>query len=222
MIRHLFFICVVAIVFSSCSKNDPQFGKTMLVGKVTDEQKNNTISPAFIFSGGELLAVVAETGKFQINSFEMGKHSVTCSAIGYADQTKNVEINDGHVTTVEFNLTADNANGKIYGEFHDLTLYQEQLLVNPAIGTWNSEELFDGVSGATMQRMTILHEESEIQVAIGDSIVAFSDGYGQYWFELQCGTYELAGSCIGYKSSKQTVQIKKDEVRCVNFILAKD
>jgi len=33
-------------------------------------------------------------------------------------------------------------------------LYDEQLIVNPSMADWNENELFDGVSGATIQSGT--------------------------------------------------------------------
>jgi hypothetical protein len=82
--------------------------------------------------------------------------------------------------------------------------------------------LFDGVSGATIQTMTFGLDLPASEIYIGDSLFSVTDGFGQYWFDIQSGTYPLRISSIGYKDTMLIVKVDPDSRIFSNFILAKD
>lgn len=206
----------------SCTKNTENITQTTLVGNVKNEMQNKVVFPAFIFLGNELLATTDSIGNFSIVSLEADEYQITCSAVGYEDKTTLVVIIDNKITTANFFLVESDVKGRVYGEFQDGNLYQQRLIAKPEISNWNSKELFDGISGATLQEKTLGHEIGDRIVTLGDSLVAYSDGFGQYWFEIQCGTYPLSASCDGYFDRVQTIEVKPDEKIYVNFILSNE
>jgi len=215
-------VTLLATFIISCTKNPENITQTTLVGNVKNEMQNKVIFPAFIFLGNELLATTDSNGNFSIISLGADEYQITCSAVGYEDKTTSIVIIDSKITTANFFLVASDAKGRVYGEFQDGNLYQQRLIAKPEISNWNSKELFDGISGATLQEKTLGYEIGDIIVSLGDSLVAYSDGFGQYWFEIQCGTYPLSGSCDGYKDMVQTIKVKPDENIYVNFILTNE
>jgi hypothetical protein len=70
--------------------------------------------------------------------------------------------------------------------------------------------------------MTLEYEVPERQVFLGDSLLTVSDGFGQYWFELQSGTYWIRGSCEGYKDVSQVVRVLPDSKTYYNFFLPRE
>ncbi|MDA3890874.1 MAG: carboxypeptidase-like regulatory domain-containing protein [Salinivirgaceae bacterium] len=202
----------------SCTKNTQQISQTTLAGTVKNELQNKVIFPAFIFLDEELIATTDINGNYNITSLEAGEYRIIISAVGYEDNTISIIIADGKITTTNFSLVSSDAIGRVYGEFHDANLYDQQLIENPSLSEWNELELWEGVSGATIQKKT-MPEIGDRTVTLGDSLVAYSDGFGQYWFKIQCGTYQIKGICDGYKDKEQTIVVKPDDRIYVNFIL---
>jgi len=119
-------------------------------------------------------------------------------------------------------LSPDDSKGRIYGELHDKMLYDEQLKANPSMAAWDGKELFDGVSGATIQTMTFGFDLPASEIFIGDSLFALTDGFGQYWFDIQAGTYPLRICCTGYQDTMQIIKVEPDNSVFANFILLKE
>lgn len=214
----LSFLLILTIPMA-CTKESVETTATLLTGTVKNETQDKNLYPAFIFHDNKLIATTNFNGAFQTDSLIEGTYNIKCSAVGYADLESHIEIKEGRITSTNFSLLADNSIGKIFGEFHDKLLYKQQLITKPEIQDWTAEMLFDGVSGATMQRKTLQHEVPEIRVLLGDSIVATADGYGQYGFNIQCGTYPISVTCNGYKNSEQTIEVTTNDLTCINFIL---
>ncbi len=211
---------VTMLIYSSCDEKY-QTG-TVLQGTVRNILDDETIHPAFLILGDELLTITDDNGIYEITSLDPGIYSLVCSAINYGDKTMQVEVEDGNVVFNDFLLSPDDSKGRIYGELHDQTLYEERLIVNPSMADWNGKELFDGVSGATIQTMTFGFDLPASEIYIGDSLFSVTDGFGQYWFDIQSGTYPLRVSSIGYKDTVQIVKVEPDTSIFANFILLKE
>ena len=179
------------------------------------------IHPAFLILGDELLTVTDDKGTYEIISLDPGIYSLLCTAIYYGDKTIQVEVVEGNTVFNDFLLSPDDSKGRVYGELHDQTIYDEQLIVNPSMADWNGKELFDGVSGATIQTMTFGFDLPASEIYIGDSLFSVTDGFGQYWFDIQSGTYPLRISSIGYMDTMQIVKVEPDARTFANFILSK-
>jgi hypothetical protein len=210
------------LVFSGCTKDADPSAETGIQGTVHNSLQEGTIHPAFIIHGDELLATTDENGTYRIAPVEAGHYSLTCSALGFDDQSLQVDVGDGETRNIDFTLTPDDSKGRVYGEFHDRTVYAGNLVSRPEMADWNAKQLFDGVSGATLQSLTFGFDLPERQVFLGDSLVGISDGFGQYWFEIQCGTYPLTGSCQGYHDTLVIVKVEPDQKVYANFILSKE
>jgi hypothetical protein len=79
------------------------------------------------------------------------------------------------------------------GELHDQVLYQELFDVYPA------------------------------SIYIGDSLFAETDDYGQYWFEVQIGTYPITVVSEGWKDSLQIKEVVYHSYAVfANYILPRD
>ena len=115
----------MALMISGCSKENQT--DTILKGTVTDLQEGGPVFPAFLIQGDKLLATTEEDGSYEITSLDPGNYSLLCSAINYGDETVQVEVSHGESLSYDFQLSADNRKGRVYGEFHDRELYLEQL-----------------------------------------------------------------------------------------------
>ena len=215
-----FLLPVAVLVFSSCTKDPDPSPEAIITGTVKNQLQEGPVHPAFIIHGDEMLATTDEKGTYRITSVEAGHYSLICSALEFDDQTLDADVSEGETRNIDFVLTPDDRTGRIYGEFHDKTLYEENLITRPEMADWNARQLYDGVSGATLQSLTFGFDLPERQVYLGDSLVGISDGFGQYWFELQCGTYPFTGSCEGYNDTTVIVRIEPDQKVYANFILS--
>ena len=112
--------------------------------------------------------------------------------------------------------------GRVYGEFQDATLYQEALDNNPAMEDWDAKKMWEGVTGATLQAKNFEDEFPTIQVFWGDSLMAISDPFGQFWFEIRSGKHSIKATCDGYKDATQIVTVIPDEKTYVIFILERN
>jgi hypothetical protein len=200
---------VIFLIFACQHSTEP--GKTVnLSGTVYPVQTDApAIHPAYLFRGDSLMAVTDKAGHYNIASIESGTHVFICSALGYSDTT--VQVTVGRDDSVhDFQLTPDQSKGRVYGEFQDQFLWDLVLSDDPDKGGWNSKEVRDGMTGATLcAKILQVYPEDlpDRMVFIGDSLLAYDDGWGQFWFEIQCGTYPLTGVCEGYRSDTRTVKI---------------
>ena len=218
-ISNLLFLAAMLMCIS-CEKENP--AETVLLGTVKNVQDDETVHPAFLILGDELLATTDESGTYEIKSLDPGIYSLVCSALSYADKTMQIELKEGNVVSNDFLLSSDSSEGRVYGELHDQTLYDEQLELDPSMGDWNGKELFDGVSGATIQTMTFGLDLPASEIYIGDSLFSVTDGFGQYWFDVQSGTYPVRISSTGYQDTLQIVRVEPDSRVYANFILSKE
>jgi hypothetical protein len=207
------------LICGSCEKKSGS--GTVLQGTAVNVQDQSPIPFAFLILGEEWLAVTDAEGSFEITTLDPGTHTLICSAIDYGDDSVRITIDAGDVVSYDFQLSPDDSKGRIYGELHDQTLYDEQLKVNPSMAAWSGKELFDGVSGATIQTMTFGMDLPASEIYIGDSLLSLTDGFGQYWFDIQSGTYPLRISSPGYQDTMQIVRVEPDSRIYANFILSK-
>lgn len=210
------FLLFGALIISSCSKEARK--DTILNGRVTNLMDGKAIFPAYLILGDELLATTQEDGSYEISSLDPGNYSLLCSAINYGDNTVQVDVSQGETLSNDFQMLVDDRKGRVYGEFHDQELYQEQLISDPQKASWSEKELFDGVSGATIQTS---YDEPSSETYVGDSLYAYADGYGQFWYDIQCGTYPVRGSAFGYGDSLLIISIKPESEIYINHILSK-
>jgi hypothetical protein len=216
--RTLYLIPLAALFLcSSCEEEYPD--ETTLLGTVANILDDEPVHPAFLILGDELLASSDENGVFELTSFEPGVYSILCSAIGFHDETIIIEVKEGKITHNDFHLTPGNRKGSVYGELHDQSIYKERLIADPSMANWSDGELFDGVSGATIQTMTFGYDLPPSELYIGDSLFSLTDGFGQYWFEVQAGTYPLSISSPGYRDSTMIIKVEPDTSIFGNFIL---
>jgi hypothetical protein len=109
--------------------------------------------------------------------------------------------------------------GKIHGEFEDSTLFERGLAASPEMRAWSEKQVWDGLSGATIQAKTFGKPVPDREVISGGNVLAYADGFGQYWLSLPQGTYELVGRCKGYRDAKAVVTVEPGSVRYLNFYL---
>ena len=211
-------LILTVLICISCDK-ESQTG-TVLLGTVRNSQDDQAIYPAFLILGNELLATTNESGSYEINSLDPGIYSLVCSAINYGDKTMQLELKEGKEISNDFILSPDHSEGRVYGELHDQTLYDEELMSNPSMADWSGKELYEGVSGATIQTVTFGNDLASSEIYIGDSLVDITDGFGQYWFDVQSGTYPIRISSIDYRDTMQIIKVEADSRMYVNFILS--
>ena len=179
----------------------------------------STIHLAYVFIDDSLLATTDENGNYVIAPIEEGTYQLTCSAINYRDTTEQVQVLGGKTLIHDFYLTPDSSTGRIYGEFQDVTLFNQNIQTNPSLVDWDAKQIFNDITGATIQAKTLQYDVPDRKVFLGDSLLAISDGWGQYWFQIQCGTYPITGRCEGYYDTTKVIKIMADTRSYVNFFL---
>lgn len=90
-------------------------------------------------------------------------------------------------------------------------MYQQRVLEDSTLAEWDAQQMWDGVTGATLQSKFLKRESPPRQIWLGDSLLALTDDFGQCWFELQCGTYPITATLEGYCDTTQTVHVRPDE-----------
>jgi hypothetical protein len=109
--------------------------------------------------------------------------------------------------------------GLVYGEFEDAGLFRRELGKRPEMASWTAKEIFDGLSGATIQYKTYNRKVAERFVLVDGEIAAQADGFGQFWIELPPGAYTLTGTCKGFKDAEATIDIRPGTKHYLNFFL---
>jgi hypothetical protein len=227
MMKRLFLILLfglsIMLVVITCDKNPSEPKPTIgtIQGNVKSILPGNStaIHPAYIIVEDRLLATTDENGNYVIASIEEGTYQLTCSALNYRDSTEQVSVLGGKTINHDFYLTPDSSIGRVYGEFQDVTLFNQRLQADPSLAQWDAKKIFDAATGATVQAKTFGYEIPNRKVFLGDSLLAISDVWGQYWFKIQCGTYPITGSCEGYYDSTQVIKVLPDARSYVNFFL---
>lgn len=227
--KKIFLMLILQILFISffikCDNaTEPKETKGIVTGTVKNVLlgDGSIIHPAYIFLEDSLIATTNEFGEYSISSIENGSYFITCSSLGFRDTTTQVQVIAGKTVTHDFYLTPDSSTGRIYGEFQDMTLFNNSLETNPSLAEWDAEQIFASVTGATIQAKTLMYDVPDRKVFLGDSLLAITDGFGQYWIEIQCGTYCITGSCEGYKDAMQVIKVLPDTRVYVNFFLYRE
>lgn len=224
-LTYLFTGLFILSFFLTCSdsgtSSKSDFGK--ISGVVYQLPANTPINKeVFFFLNNTLVQHSRDQGQYIIDSVTTGTHQLLCSIVNYRDTVISVKVTSSETTVQDFYLNNDSRSGRLYGEFQDVTLYEEQLLSNPSLANYNSKEIFDGISGATLQAKYLQYEVPPREVFLGDSLVATSDGFGQYWVNLPNGTYPFTATCQGYKSITTQFKIYPDSIQYLNFFLERD
>lgn len=218
--RTFLWLCFTLLLFAgSCEKNEST--ESGIKGKVKSSTQDAVIHPAYIIHDQEHMATTDEDGSYEITTLEEGIYTLVCSALNYGDQTMQLIIEKGAIVSQDFLLTPDEQTGTVYGELHDQVLYDEQLISNPGMADWTGKELFDGVSGATIQKKSF-PDLPPGDIYIGDSLFFSTDEYGQYWSDIQHGTYPIRVTLSGYGESMQILRIVPDSSVFANFILTEE
>jgi hypothetical protein len=127
-----------------------------------------------------------------------------------------------YLSAVTFSAAAQAPPAKVYGEFQDAALYADNLKQRPEMAGWSDKELFDGLTGATLQTKTFGRGLPPCTVHRGEKIIAYADGFGQFWVSLAPGTHILTGRCRGYRNVNVEVNVKAGGKYYINFIMPKE
>ncbi len=223
-----FFVLLCLTIYLGCGKSStepkPTGGK--INGSVSNAQSGNMLvnQQAWIFNQDSLIATTNNDGSFSWTVKKDGAYQLLCSALGYLDATIQVQVSGGKASSCTFSLTPDTRTGRIYGEFQDMNLFIEKAAAKPELNNWNSKETWEGVTGATLMSNNLLYKVPVRSVVLGDSTLVPSDTFpsddwGQYWMDLQQGTYYLKATCEGYKDAGRVVTIYPDSTQYINFYL---
>lgn len=188
---------------------------------IKEQQNSNSGIKAYLFLNDSLYGKTDVHGTYENNSIKTGKYILTCSAINFRDTTLNITINGGEFTKLHFYLLPDTSVGTIYGEFQDLLIFDQKLINKPQMKTWGEKEIYDAVTGATMYKIAIPDPYPPRTVSLDDSIIAISDGFAQYWFTIQSGTYLITGACNGYNDTSRIIKVLPGSNNYINFFLRK-
>lgn len=212
---------ILALLFIACEKSTTPAPSTgQIAGFVTNSLANEiAVYPAYIFKGEKLVAVTDEKGEFSLTALEAGRYDLICSALAYADTMVQVNVIGCKTTELLVAMRPDSTTGRVYVEFQDNSLFREELKTNPTMANWDAHQVFDGVTGATLQSKTLRRELPYRYVFLGDSLLAVSDDFGQAWCEIQCGTYPLRGACEGYADTTAVIKILPDARVYLTFFM---
>jgi len=211
------YIILLLLLIISCEDTIRHPSRGIYSGKITSVG-DVPIYPFYIIEGDSLLSIVNENNQFSIE-LEEGEHEIGFSAIGYSDTVIPIQIiGDIHA---DIKLKENKETGRIYGEFQDLKLFQQKVSENNDLAKWSDNQIMDGVTGATIMEDNYSTNFEQAQVFIGDSLLSYADVYGQYWFDIQCGTYPLTGKSAGFSSEMKVMKVLPNAKVYLNFFLPK-
>lgn len=211
----IYFIFI--LVFNSCKDDDTVNKKIVVKVNVKSLSDKKGIN-AYIFLNDSLYGTTDSSGSFSLSSLNPGNYALVCSAINYRDTSVQVTIGNDPVN-IDFYLAKDSSVGKVYGEFQDMFIYEQKLIENPEISTWDEKQKFDAVTGATFYSKPDTLPAR--YVIMNNDTLAVSDGFGQYWFKIQCGTYYITGMCNGYSNSSGIIKVLPGSKVYRNFYMQK-
>ncbi len=216
----LFLIVFMGLVVVCEKSTEPEtIGSiSAMVRHVVDD---SPVYPSFIFCDDTLVTHTKADGTFQLHPLEQGIYTLTCSALSFRDTTLQVQVNGGQTTRPVFYMTPDSSTGSLRVEFQDDALFQQQIIENPDLLNWSMQDIFDGVTGATLQSKTLRMHLPPRMIYIGDTFVAVTDEFAQSWFDLQSGTYPFVGKCDGYQDAHAVVRVQAGEKVYVAFLMKK-
>jgi len=203
--------------FGCHTSTEPYESSGTVSGTVRTEAGTG-LHPAYLSSGSIFLAVTDEAGHYSF-TVKTGQTDLTCSALNFGDTTVQVLVTRNGKSTVDFTLLSHTAVGRVYGEFQDQTLFSAAMKSNPAMADWDAKMVYDASTGATIQYKTLGYEVYDRQVFLGDSLLATSDAWGQYFFRLPVGTYPLTAACAGYDSLTVMARILPEARNFFDFFL---
>ncbi len=217
----ILFISILFITAWICcdSSTEPESTAGDILGAVQNVANKQAIHPAYMFMQDSLVCTTTENGDFALSQLERGNYTLTCSALGFLDTTVNVNVPGGDPLSLLIFLTPDSQTGRVYAEFQEGVLFQNQLAQDSTLSQWNEQEMWQGVTGATLQSKTLRRDLPPRQVFLGDSLVALTDDFGQCWFELQRGTYPFTAACDGYADTTRVIRIIGNERTYAIFVL---
>lgn len=227
--KQMAFILILSafvFLFTLCSNHsNPTLVQTGRVEGVVQKaltSGNVPVANAYVFWGDSLMAETDANGAYEISDLPSGDQTLLCSALYALDNSVQVEIGADKTTTLDFVLTPDSTLGRVNGEFQDIPLYQEQLAENAELASWTAKEMYDATTGATLQNKFLSGIGFEVPRSVvtfqGDTL-GFDDGYGQFWFKIQQGTYPFVGSNARYESQTRTIKVVPDEKAYLIFFL---
>ncbi len=216
-------LLVIGIIFAylSCDNTtEPKETHGTITGSVQDISHNGTsVHPAYLFLNDSLLTTTDENGEFTISELEEGSYQIVCSALNFLDTTEQISVKAGKTTSHTFYLTPNLVSGRVFGEFEDMTLYNEVLAADTSKLGWSDLEVYQAGTGATLQSKTLGYEVPDRKVWLGDSLLALADNWGQYSFKIQYGTYPITATCEGYNSIDTVITVIPDEHLYINFFM---
>jgi len=216
-------VFILVLVLIGCKdKDNPVLTNANLHITIKSKAGNNPISKAFIFMNDSLYGKTDSKGIYTLDSISPGTYTLTCSVINFRDTTLEIHITSGNTTQLNFSLVKDTSFGKVFGEFQDVALFEQKAIDKPVIKTWDEKQVYDWTTGATMYKISYPNPFiTPRTVSLEDSIISVSDGFGQYYLKIQCGTYLITGACDGYTSSSKIIKVRKDAYTYANFYLEK-
>jgi hypothetical protein len=221
----VFSLIITMILAPSCDSGaDPVVTTGGFKGtvRVTGQGEDAVIQKAYIIHEFSLLATTDAEGNYRITNLESGLYTITCSAVGYKDTVQVVTVTGGANNIYDFYLKPDTTKARLRGEFQDLLIFENEKGAKPEMKEWDAKEVFMGVTGATMYPMGMQRELPDREVYLDDQFLIISDDFGQYWIDIQCGTYPLRGACDGYEDDLHVFKVRSDRDNYLNFFLIQE
>ena len=212
--------CYLLLLFAlfSCKETEmPEFSEGIFSGEIRSSE-GEAIYPVYIFESDSLIAILRDNNQFNLQ-LTKGEHEILFSAIAYKDKTILLDFEED--ISLEIVLDKSTETGKIYGEFQDSLLFQQNILENSELANWNEQEVLDGVTGATILEDNYKDFE-HAELFLGDSLLGYGDVYGQYWVQLQSGTYPITVESAGFKSQTRIIKVLSETKVYSNFYMAKE
>jgi len=215
----LYCLITILIAIVSCDKAEkPEISEFIYSGEIISTN-GESIYPVYIIESNKLINIISENNLFSIE-LALGKHEILFSAIGYNDNIVSLDLSSDLNTEIIFEASSE--IGRVYGEFQDSVFFQQKISENNEIASWNALQVFDGVTGATIQEDNSSTDFEQAQLFIGDSLLRYADVYGQYWIEMQCGTYPITGKNAGYIDKTTVIKVEPDSKVYYNFFMVEE
>jgi hypothetical protein len=214
-------VVLIFLLIGCKDKEEPLPTHGYLNVTVKSLSDNKPVGKSYIFLNDSLYGKTNESGVYLNDSVKPGNYTLTCSAINLRDTSLTITINVGVKTRLSFLLTVDSTLGMVLGEFQDLTVFRQKAITKPQIIKWDEKQVHDGVTGATIYKITYPDPIPPRTVSLDDSTLAVSDGFGQYWFKIQSGTYLIKGACNGYSDASRLIKVLPGSKNYFNFYLEK-
>ena len=212
----VFFIIAILTGFNTCKNPISSRKGGTFTGTISNITDNVTV---YIIMNDSLISSSNQSNNFSVD-LAYGEHELIFSAIGYLNENVTVDINGDKKMNIQ--LTENSATGRIYGEFQDKTVLEQKISQNSEIANWTEKQICDGVTGATIMEDNYDEEFQQPQLFIGDSLIKYADVYGQYWIEVQCGTYPLTGKCEGFSNKTEIIKVLPDSREYLNFYITQN